>query len=151
MTPCIAVVGPSGSGKTTLMTGLIKVLTARGYRVGAIKHTHHDFEIDHPGKDSVALKAAGAVTVALVAPHKLALVSDLVQEPSLEELLSRYFNAVQLVLVEGLKHSALPKILLVEGASPFAVSNVLTSVPARRFGPEEIEQLADLLEKRFLR
>ncbi|MCL6641774.1 MAG: molybdopterin-guanine dinucleotide biosynthesis protein B [Candidatus Bipolaricaulota bacterium] len=142
MTPGIAIVGPSGSGKTTLITKLIKILTARGYRVGAIKHTHHDFEIDYPGKDSFAFKAAGASAVALVAPHKLAIVSECASEPSVEGLISRYFDDVQLVLVEGFKHSALPKILVEEGVA---------KISQRRFGPEEIERLADLLEEQFLR
>lgn len=150
MIPCIAIVGPSGSGKTTLTAGLITALTARGYRVGAIKHTHHDFEIDHPGKDSFTLKAAGASTVALVAPHKLAVVSELAREPSLEELVARHFDGIQIVLVEGYKHTTLPKILLEEHGSP-EISNLVATVPARRFGPEEIERLADLLEERFLR
>jgi molybdopterin-guanine dinucleotide biosynthesis protein MobB len=149
MTPGIAIVGPSGSGKTTLITQLIKILTARGYRVGAIKHTHHDFEIDHPGKDSFVLKAAGASTVALVAPHKLAIVSDLSSELAVEGLLARYFEDVQLVLVEGFTHSALPKILV--GESPRRFTHVLRAMPARHFGPDEIERLADLVEEQFLR
>lgn len=151
MTPCIAVVGPSGSGKTTLVTGLIKALTARGYRVGALKHTHHDFEIDRPGKDSFALKAAGAVTVALVAPHKLTLVRDLSCEPSVAELISRYFDNVHLVLAEGFTHSDLPKILISESASSMEVSNVVATVPAQGFGQHEIERLAHLIEEQFLR
>jgi molybdopterin-guanine dinucleotide biosynthesis protein MobB len=133
------------------MTGLIQALRARGYRVGAIKHTHHDFEIDRPGKDSFALKAAGALTVALVAPHKLAIVSELAREPSVEELICRYFDDVQLVLVEGFTHSELPKILVGEAPWPSEVSNLLATVPARCFGPTEIEQIADLIEERCLR
>lgn len=153
MIPCLAIVGVSGSGKTTLMTGLIRALRTRGYRVGAIKHTHHDFEIDHPGTDSCSLKAAGASTVMLLAPHQLALVRDLAGELPEEELLSRsFFGDVQLVLIEGLKHSELPKILLVEdAASPLKVSHVVATVPARRFGPDELERLADLIEEKFLR
>lgn len=151
MTPCIAVVGPSGSGKTTLVTGLIKALTARGYRVGALKHTHHDFKIDRPGKDSFALKAAGAATVALVAPHKLALIRDLSREPSVAELISRHFDDVHLVLAEGLTHSDLPKILISESASSLGISNVVATAPARGFSQHEIEQLAHLIEEQFLR
>lgn len=150
MTPAVAVVGSSGSGKTTLITQIVAKLTGRGYRIGAIKHTHHDFEIDYPGKDSFALKASGARTVALVAPHKFAIVSDLTSEPSVEALISRYFSDVQLVLVEGYTHATLPKILLEDGSSQ-KISNLVAAVPARRFGPEEIERLADLLEERFLR
>jgi molybdopterin-guanine dinucleotide biosynthesis protein B/molybdopterin-guanine dinucleotide biosynthesis protein len=139
MTPCIAVVGPSGSGKTTLITQLIRILTARGYRVGAIKHTHHDFEIDRPGKDSFALKAAGAVKVALVSPHKLAFLSDLSSEPSLEELVALYFGDVDLVLAEGFKSANVPKILVRHGDGP------------THSQPDEAERLADLLEARFLK
>jgi molybdopterin-guanine dinucleotide biosynthesis protein B len=151
MTPVVAVVGSSRSGKTTLITQLIKIFTARGYRVGAIKHTHHDFEIDRPGKDSFAMKTAGAATVALLSPHKLALISDLANELPLEELISRYFGDVQLVLAEGFKHTELPKILVGEAPLSLEVSNLLATVPAGRFGPVEIEQIAGVMEEEFLR
>jgi len=148
MTPCIAIVGPSGSGKTTLITKLIEILTARGYRVGAIKHTHHDFEMDHPGKDSFAMKAAGAVKVGLVAPHKLAFLSDLSSEPSLEELVALYFRDVDLVLAEGFKGANVPKILVRRGDGLEAANVIATATGSQ---PDEAERLADLLEVRFLK
>lgn len=151
MVPIVAVIGWSGSGKTTLITRLIQILTQRGYHVGAIKHTHHDFEIDRPGKDSFAMKIAGAAKVALLSPHKFALISDLPGQLPIEELISRYFGDVQLVLAEGFKHTELPKILVGEAPSPLEVSNLLATVTARRFGPTEIEQIADIVEEKFLR
>lgn len=151
MVPVVAVIGWSGSGKTTLITRLIQMLTQRGYRIGAVKHTHHDFEIDRPGKDSFAMKAAGAAKVALLSPQKFALVSDLSDEPPIRELISRYFGDVQLVLAEGFQRTELPKILVGEAPSPLAVSNLLATVPARCFGPTEIERIADLVEEKFLR
>jgi molybdopterin-guanine dinucleotide biosynthesis protein MobB len=151
MVPVVAIVGLSGSGKTTLITQLIQTLTKRGYRIGAIKHTHHDFEIDHPGTDSFVLKTAGAAKVVLLSPHKLALISDLAGELPIEELIVRYFGDVQLVLAEGLKHTELPKILVGEADLFLEASNLLATVTARRFQSEEIEKLADLLEEKFLR
>ncbi len=151
MVPIVAVIGWSGSGKTTLITRLIQILTQRGYRIGAVKHTHHDFEIDRPGKDSFAMKTAGAAKVALLSHHKFALISDLANELPIEELISRYFGDVQLVLAEGFKHTELPKILVGEAPSPLEVSNLLATVPAGRFGPTEIEQIADIVEEEFLR
>lgn len=158
MTPVVAVVGWSGAGKTTLITQLINNLTARGYRVGALKHTHHNFEIDHPGKDSFAMKAAGAVKVGLVSPHKLAFFSDLSSEPSLEELITRYFEDVDLVLAEGFKDADIPKILVERSDSgELQLSHVIAIVSLRQavstahFRPDEAEQLADFLEARFFK
>jgi len=146
--PVVAVVGASGSGKTTLITRLIQILTARGYRVGALKHTHHNFEIDRPGKDSFAMKAAGAVKVGLVSPHKLALLSDLASEPSLEEVVALYFRDVDLVLAEGFKGAHVPKILVRRGDG-LEASNVIATATGSQ--PDEAERLADLLEVRFLK
>ncbi len=151
MAPVVAVVGWSGSGKTTLITRLLQILTQRGYRIGAVKHTHHDFEIDRPGKDSFAMKTAGAAKVALLSPRKFALISDLAGELPMEELISRYFGDVQLVLAEGFKHAELPTILVGGVPSPVEVPKLLATVPARCFGPTEIERIADVVEEKFLR
>lgn len=96
------------------------------------------------------MKTAGAAKVALLSPHKFALISDLANELPIEELISRYFGDVQLVLAEGFKHTELPKILVGEAPSPLEVSNLLATVPAGRFGPTEIEQIADIVEEEFL-
>jgi molybdopterin-guanine dinucleotide biosynthesis protein B len=96
--------GWSGSGKTTLMTALIPEFVARGITVSTVKHAHHSFDIDHPGKDSWRHRQAGAQEVMVSSVHRWALMHELrgAAEPSLDELLAR-MAPVDLVLVEGFK------------------------------------------------
>jgi len=109
-TPAIAVVGNSGAGKTTLLERLIPVLKGKGYRVGVIKHDAHRFDIDHPGKDSHRLTAAGADTMVITSGEKLAMVTRHAASPPIGDLIERYFGDMDLVLVEGSRGSSLPKI-----------------------------------------
>ena len=106
----VGFVGWSGSGKTTLIEGLIAALRRRGYRVGALKHDAHRFEIDLPGKDSYRLTAAGAHSTLVVAADKLALIRPHEDAPAVESLLREFFTDCDIVLVEGYKRSQLPKI-----------------------------------------
>lgn len=106
----ISFVAKSGTGKTTLLEKVIAELKVRGYRVGVIKHDAHQFDIDHPGKDSHRLTAAGADTMLISSPAKLALVKQHAASPPLEELLDTYFSDVDLIVTEGFKKSGLPKI-----------------------------------------
>ncbi|MBW6503072.1 molybdopterin-guanine dinucleotide biosynthesis protein B [bacterium] len=106
----VAFVAKSGSGKTTLLEQVIPRLKDRGYRVGAIKHDAHRFEIDRPGKDSYRLTAAGADTMVISSPEKLALVRKHAASPPVEDLLAALFTDVDIVLAEGFKSSSLPKI-----------------------------------------
>ena len=106
----VSFVAKSGTGKTTLLEQVIAELKQRGYRVGAIKHDAHRFDIDHPGKDSHRLTEAGADTMLISSPEKLALVKRHAASPPLEELLATYFGDVDIVLTEGFKKSGLPKI-----------------------------------------
>ena len=109
--PCaIAIVGNSGAGKTTLLERLIPALRRKGLRVGAVKHDAHRFDIDHPGKDSHRLTAAGADTMMITSASMLAMVKRHAASPPIEELLERYFTDMDLVLVEGFRESSLPKI-----------------------------------------
>jgi molybdopterin-guanine dinucleotide biosynthesis protein MobB len=108
--PAVAIVGNSGAGKTTLLERLIPALKQRGLRVGVIKHDAHRFDIDHPGKDSHRLTAAGADTMMITSGEKMAMVKRHAASPPIEELLERYFSEVNLVLVEGFRGSSLPKI-----------------------------------------
>lgn len=108
----LSFVAKSGTGKTTLLEKIIARLKERGYKVGVIKHDAHRFDIDHPGKDSHRLTAAGADTMLISSPEKLALVKKHTEPPSLEELLAIYFADVDIVLTEGFKKSTLPKIEL---------------------------------------
>ncbi len=108
--PAVSFVAKSGTGKTTLLEQVIVELKKRGYRVGVIKHDAHRFDIDHPGKDSHRLTAAGADTMLISSPEKLAVVKQHVESPSIEELMSTYFSDVDVILTEGFKKSGLPKI-----------------------------------------
>lgn len=109
-TPVVAFVAKSNTGKTTLLEKVIQELEKRGYRIGAVKHDAHSFEIDHPGKDSYRLAAAGAATTLITSPERLALIKRHSRTPTLEELVGTYFNDVDIVLTEGFKRSSLPKI-----------------------------------------
>ena len=106
----IGIVGWSGSGKTTLLTSLIPVLRAEGLTVSTVKHTHHGFDMDRPGKDTYRHREAGAHEVLVAAGTRWALLHEVVgPEPGLPELLTR-LEPVDLVLVEGFKSHPFPKI-----------------------------------------
>src|SRR3954447_10594170 len=103
--------GWSGSGKTTLLTGVIPELMARGFAVSTIKHAHHEFDIDRPGKDSWRHRRAGARGVMVASSRRWALMHEMHDspEPSLDELVAR-MTPVDLLLVEGFKQQPHPKI-----------------------------------------
>lgn len=101
----------SGSGKTTLITKAIPRLIARGCRVSTVKHAHHGFDLDQPGKDSFMHRAAGATEVAISSSNRFAILHELRGEPewNLKDLLGK-LSPVDLVLVEGFKRDAIPKL-----------------------------------------
>ena len=105
------VTGWKNSGKTGLMERLITEFTARGLSVSSIKHAHHSFDIDHPGRDSYRHRDAGARQVLLASRNRLALMHELrdEDEPSLGDLLKQ-LSPVDLVLIEGYKRDRHPKI-----------------------------------------
>lgn len=107
----IGFAGWSGAGKTTLIRRIIPVLAGRGLRVSTIKHAHHTFDVDKPGKDSWLHREAGATEVLVSSAHRFALMHELrgAEEPGLADLLAR-LAPVDLVIVEGFKHDPHPKI-----------------------------------------
>ena len=107
----IGLAGWSGSGKTTLLAGVIPRLVARGLRVSTLKHAHHSFDIDQPGKDSHSHRLAGATEVLVGSANRWALVHELrgENEPRLPALLAR-LSPVDLVLIEGYKREPHPKL-----------------------------------------
>lgn len=117
MVPIISIVGSSGSGKTTLIEKVISELTRRGYSVGIIKHDVHGFDIDHRGKDSWRHKEAGAITVALSSPWKFAVIKDVRKEWEPERIINSYLSDSDVVLTEGFKKAAFPKIEVVRKAN----------------------------------
>lgn len=111
--PVLGFVAVSGTGKTTLLSRVIPALRTRGVRCAVIKHSHHDFEVDVPGKDSHRLRKAGAGQVLLASPYRTFWVAegDGATEPGLNDLLQHLDTAsLDLVLVEGFRAEQIPKL-----------------------------------------
>lgn len=154
----IAIAGYSGSGKTTLIEKVIPCLVREGLRVSLVKHAHHEFDIDQPGKDSHRHRMAGATEVLITSSNRWALMHELrgVSEPSLEEQLKR-LSACDVVIVEGWKHQPMPKIevhrkladkplLFVEDPSVIALvtdESLATSLP--QFALDDAESVAQFI------
>jgi molybdopterin-guanine dinucleotide biosynthesis adapter protein len=154
----MGIAGYSGSGKTTLVERLIPVLCSRGLRVSVVKHAHHDFEIDHEGKDSWRHRQAGAAQVLVTSSRRWALVHELRDdpEPTLQDHLAR-LGPCDIVLVEGFKREPIPKLEVHRAASGTPslwptdgdIVAVATDVPIEsdlpRFPLDAIEAIADFV------
>jgi molybdopterin-guanine dinucleotide biosynthesis adapter protein len=155
----IGLAGWSGSGKTTLLTRIIPRLVARGLKVSTLKHAHHAFDIDQPGKDSHTHRAAGATEVLVGSANRWALIHELRGdvEPTLRTLLHK-LSPVDLVLVEGYKREGHPKLEvhrvavgkpLLHPDDPAIVAIASdTPLPGARIPVvdlDDIERIADLL------
>ncbi len=161
----VAFVARSGTGKTTLLEKLIQELKRRGWRVGALKHDAHRFEIDHPGKDTYRLAAAGADTTLITSPEKLAVVKKHADSPPVEEIVATYFADVDIVLAEGFRRTALPRIEVHRkergGDAPGGVARdpLLVAVASDEpldagvpvFPLDDARGIADFLEATFIR
>ena len=126
--PAFGIAGYKNSGKTTLIVELLRELVGRGWRVGTIKHAHHAFDIDHPGKDSFLHRTAGATEVIVASARRVAHIRELDDsgEPELSELLGR-MGSLDLVLVEGWKSGNHPRLELRRAAAP--ATAIAGSVP----------------------
>ena len=113
--PIIGFSAFSGTGKTTLLRKLIPLLTAKDLRIGMVKHSHHDIEVDHPGKDSYVLRKSGTAQMVLASPKRTSII---IEHPDQDDsklataLLGLQTNKLDIILVEGFKHEQLPKIEL---------------------------------------
>jgi molybdopterin-guanine dinucleotide biosynthesis protein B len=154
----LGIVGWSGSGKTTLITKLIPVLTRRGLRIATLKHAHHAFDIDQPGKDSYEHRKAGASEVIVSSSRRWAQMHEVGNgsEATLAELLGR-LSPCELVLIEGFKTDRHPKLEVfrqANGKSPLHPGdNRIVAVASDQAFPEagvpvvnlnDIEAIADL-------
>lgn len=120
MVPLLAIAAFSGTGKTTLLKQLIPQLREQGIRVGLIKHTHHNMDVDKPGKDSYELRKAGALQTLVASNQRWALMTETpdAEEMDLHYLASRMdTRTLDLILVEGFKHESVAKILLFRTAT----------------------------------
>ena len=157
----IGLAGWSGSGKTTLITKLIPRLTARGISVSTLKHAHHGFDLDQPGKDSFFHRAAGASEVIISSANRWAILHELRGQPEwdLAALMGK-MSPVDLVLVEGFKRDAFPKLEihriangkpLIHPQDPHIVAVASDSAVPAALVPvidlNDIEAIADLLLK----
>lgn len=127
MIPVLAISAWSGTGKTTLLKKLIPALCAKGVRPGLIKHTHHNMDVDKPGKDSYELRKAGAAQTMVASDQRWALMTETPDEAPLDlmYLVSRMdHSTLDLVLVEGFKHEAVAKILLFRSDAGHDVSEL---------------------------
>lgn len=114
MIPVVSFVGRSNSGKTTLLEKVVRGLKSKGYSVAVVKHSHHDFDIDQPGKDSCRLTRAGVDVVALSSPHKVAFIEHVDTELTLSQLAALFEGKVDIVLAEGYKNGNSAKILVLD-------------------------------------
>jgi len=164
--PVVTLVARSGTGKTTLLVKLIAELTARGWTVGALKHDAHKFEIDHEGKDSWKMAAAGAAVTAISSPAKTALIQRHELEPQFDQLLQLFIGKVDILLTEGFKRSSLPKIEAhrTELAQPLfcrgefddpsliaVASNASLQLDVPCFDLNDPLKLVEFIEERFLK
>ncbi|EOL9089842.1 molybdopterin-guanine dinucleotide biosynthesis protein MobB [Enterobacter hormaechei] len=127
MIPVLAISSWSGTGKTSLLKKLIPALCAKGIRPGLIKHTHHNMDVDKPGKDSYELRKAGAAQTMVASNQRWALMTETPDEAPLDlaYLVSRMdHSTLDLVLVEGFKHEAVAKILLFRSDAGHDVSKL---------------------------
>ena len=113
--PVLGFAAYSGTGKTTLLKQLIPLLHNKGIKIGVIKHTHHDIELDQPGKDSYELRHAGAQQTLLAGPRRWSLITETAEQkqPELNEMLQQLDRQeLDLIMVEGFRDEAIPKIEL---------------------------------------
>ena len=161
MIPIICIVGKQGSGKTYVMTKLVTEIKNREYRVGKIKHSSHDFEIDHEGKDTWQHTQAGSDSVIISSPFKVALINKVDHDASLPELSRLIDMDFDIILAEGFKKSNAPKIEVhrkEQGADLICAHDELLAIisderldsETPQFGAEDAEGIVNLIEKRYI-
>lgn len=163
MLPVICIVGASDSGKTTFLEKLIPEIVARGYRVGAIKHDAHGFEMDREGKDTWRLTRAGAKVIAISSPDRFASIRGTDGEMGLDEIAARFFWSEDILIAEGFKKERFPKIEIFRSAvepEPICglrdnlvavVSDDEVKLDVPTFSFADWRGVADLIESRYLK
>jgi molybdopterin-guanine dinucleotide biosynthesis protein B len=161
MPPIVSVVGKSKSGKTTLIEKLIRELKSRGYRVATIKHAPQNVAFDEPGKDSWRHTQAGSEATMISSPDKIVLIKPVAKDISLKEIAHLLGEDYDIILTEGFKQGDAPKIEVhrKDAGPPLKnirkligiVTDELLETKRRQFSPDDIKDIADLLEKGFIK
>jgi molybdopterin-guanine dinucleotide biosynthesis adapter protein len=160
----VSIVSKKNSGKTTLLEKLIPELSRRGYRVGTIKHDTHGFDIDHEGKDTWRHKQAGAQTVVISSPRKIALIKEVSEEIGLDDIVAQFFGDMDIVITEGYKKGGKPQIEVFRqaahatplhtrqapGTLVAVVSDVAVDLGVPRIDVNDIAKIADFIEIKFI-
>ncbi len=160
MPPIVSVIGKSKSGKTTLIEGLVQELNSRGYRVATIKHVPQEVSFDEPGKDSWRHLQAGSEAAVISSPEKIVTVKRVERDSTLDDVAHSLGEDYDIILTEGFKQGNAPKIEVhrkdtgppLKGVKRLIA--IVTDEPletkARQFSPEDINGLANLLERGFI-
>jgi molybdopterin-guanine dinucleotide biosynthesis protein B len=161
MPPIVSVIGNSKSGKTTLIERLVQELNSRGYRVATIKHTPQGVDFDKPGKDSWRHIQAGSEATAVSSSDKVVLIKPVDQDATLDEVAYLLGEDYDIILAEGFKQGNAPKIEVHhKGAGPplegikkliGIVTDETLETKARQFSTDSIKDIADLLERGFIK
>jgi molybdopterin-guanine dinucleotide biosynthesis protein B len=153
-TPIVSFIGNSNAGKTTLLEQVIRELKLKGYRVAIIKHSHHDIDIDRPGKDSWRYAQAGVDMVVISSPNKMAFIDYTAMELSLAQIEVLFSGKVDIVLTEGYKSDRTAKILVLgaeeeqlgrEGEILATVSARVTPSGVPQFDSNDIANIVNLI------
>jgi len=161
--PVIAVVGWHNAGKTTFVERLVAELKRRGYRIATIKHSREDFELDRPGTDTYRYAQAGSDVVGISGRHRTVLIERRETEMSLEEIVARLPESLDLIILEGYKQAKVPKIEVIragaeEGriSAPEELLALIVDGPVdegeriKRFASTDVPRVADFLEAQGL-
>lgn len=158
MIPVVGFVGYANSGKTTIVSSLISILKQRGYRVAAIKHASHGYDMDMPGKDSWQHFEAGADQVAVVGPESFSMHRrETIDLPAVIAMI----NGVDIILVEGFKRESIPKIEIINRDDPTqriplgedlqaVISSNDPSSDVPWFTPDDLDSVVNFLIERFI-
>jgi molybdopterin-guanine dinucleotide biosynthesis protein B len=157
----ISIVGKSSTGKTTFLEKLIREITARGYKLATIKHSHHSIKFDDPSKDSWRHAEAGAAATMVSSTTEIQIIKPIPQELTVEELARYLGEDYDIILTEGFSRGDAPKIevhrkeagpLLENASRLFAVvTDEPLETEAKQFGLEAVRGVADLLEEAYIK
>ena len=150
----ISIAGKQNAGKTTLIRTLIPELKERGHRVGTLKYNIKEFKIDHEGKDTYKYYHSGADSIALTSQNEIAVIKRMTDPPGISEIITKYLNDVNIVLVEGYRGDDYPRIKIVDSKGAEAEMNepdnelilIKENLKTKRFSPEDTNKALDFIE-----